>query len=168
MLNTHWSAIIAAMAQAIITATKAEKVEKELTLSEKLQSTEWRFAEALVKNNFNQSKAAEEIFNIGKKGSKGKRNHQNVASNMGSRMFSNAKVKQYVSEIVLSSDHVNTNVIMERFGQIMKRDNLDIVDSQITLGMKLLEHQGVILPKTEQHIEDHRHVHLIIPQREDD
>lgn len=156
------------MAQAIITATKAPIEEKELTLSEKLQSTEWRFAVAYVKNDFNLTKAAMDVFEVGKKGAKTKFRKSQSAGAMGSRMLNNAKVKEYVAEITLNSDHINPNVILERFGEIMRKNRDGLVDSQINLGMKMLEHQGIIQPVATQHIEDHRHVHLVIPPREDD
>lgn len=153
------------MAQALITADKQPEEEKELSIEEKLQSTEYRFAEAYIASNFNLAEAARRVFKVGSKGAK-KGNMASSASQMGRTMLNKVDTQKYLRELILNQPGISPVAIVNSFAKILSnpmRDPKVVVD----LGTRLLEEAGIMNAKGTV-VEDHRHIHLNLPPRKDD
>ncbi len=158
------------MAQIIVTATKAEVVPKEKTLVEKLQSTEWRFAKAYIESNFNLAEAARRVFNIGGKGAK-KKNLVQCASGMGRHYLNKDETQQYVNELLLDghggAGGLLPSTAIKALNKLIESNKTsESMKSQIA--WKILELRKVIQPQQQQNVQDHRHIHLQLPPREED
>lgn len=150
------------MSQKLITATVAPAVKeelKELSVDDRVKSTEWRFALAYVANGFNATAAAKEVFKPGKRGGK---DIEHSAQQMGWRMLSSVEVRKYITEIAITENFLPAKA-MKRLAYLM--ENATSQDMQANISWRILENAGIV--KGQEQVQDHRHLHLVLPQRKD-
>ena len=162
-MTWDWTILRSLMSQKLITATVAPAVkddgEKVASEFKKLRSPEWKFAMAYVANGFDMGAAAAEVF---KPGSKGGKDPQHSARQMGYLMLKKLDVRRYVVEIA-RDEHFLTSTAIERLTKLMTSAASE--ELQASIAWKILENAGVV--KMQQQVQDHRHIHLNLPLRKD-